>query len=150
MKDLKNTKKISDELIMKIKYYYDIYNSSRKVAKELNVGRTTVLKYIKDDKKQKKNNSKNVIEWRKRKKIELIEYKGGCCEVCGYNKTIRSLDFHHKDPKYKDFGISGKSYSFERLKKEVDKCILVCSNCHGEIHEEIDINGYSDIINNIK
>jgi predicted HNH restriction endonuclease len=36
----------------------------------------------------------------------------------------------------KDFSISGKTLSFEKMKKEVDKCILVCSNCHSEIHSE--------------
>ena len=78
-----------------------------------------------------------VVNWRKRTKIKLIQYKGGECEICDYKKSIWALEFHHKDPNEKDFGISGKSWSFERLKKEVDKCILVCSNCHQEIHEEL-------------
>lgn len=133
--------------------YYNECGSCKLVGEKFGYNRQSISKYITKNKKnkidRKKSISKNVIEWRKRKKIELIEYKGGGCEVCGYNKTIRSLDFHHKDPNMKDFTISGKSYSFERLKNEVDKCILVCSNCHGEIHEEIDINGFSDIINNI-
>jgi hypothetical protein len=79
-----------------------------------------------------------------------VEYKDGSCEVCGYEKSIGALAFHHRDPKEKDFTISAKSYAYERLKKEVDKCILVCSNCHIEIHEEIKNKGYSDIVNNIK
>jgi predicted HNH restriction endonuclease len=40
------------------------------------------------------------------------------------------------NPDEKDFQIGGSSYSFEKLKIEVDKCIMVCSNCHIEIHEE--------------
>ena len=44
------------------------------------------------------------------------------------------MEFHHLDPNEKDFTISGKSWAFERLKKEVDKCILVCNRCHTEIH----------------
>jgi len=60
------------------------------------------------------------------------------------------MTFHHEDPNKKDFNISGKSYSFERMKKEVDKCILLCGNCHGEVHEEIFEKGYSNIINNIR
>ena len=47
------------------------------------------------------------------------------------------MHFHHNDPNEKDFTIGGKSYSLEKLKKEADKCILVCSNCHSEIHEGI-------------
>jgi hypothetical protein len=44
------------------------------------------------------------------------------------------LEFHHLDPNEKDFSIGGKSWSLERLKKEVDKCILICANCHRELH----------------
>jgi hypothetical protein len=67
-------------------------------------------------------------------KIRLVEYKGGKCQICGYNKCFNALEFHHLNPNSKDFTISGKSLSFEKLKYEVDKCILVCSNCHSEIH----------------
>lgn len=134
--------------------YYNECKSSLKVSKKFNISKSTVLKYIITDKKtkmtddeRKKSKVKYVIDWRKDKKIKLIEYKGGGCEICGYNKSIRSLSFHHKDSNEKDFGISAKSYSYEKLKKEVDKCILVCSNCHGEIHDEIEEKGYSDIVN---
>lgn len=69
----------------------------------------------------------------------LVDYKGGVCERCGYNKCLRALEFHHLDPSKKDFGISGCiTKNVEQLKQEVDKCILVCSNCHAEIHEELD------------
>lgn len=80
---------------------------------------------------------KNVTKWRRQVKIKLVEYKGGKCEKCGYNKCVDALEFHHLDPSEKDFTISGKSWSYERLKKEVDKCILVCSNCHKEIHYDL-------------
>lgn len=76
-----------------------------------------------------------VMNWRNRTKIKLIEYKGGKCEKCGYCKPIPSAyDFHHNDPEKKDFGISGKSWSIERLQQEVNKCSLLCKNCHAEIH----------------
>lgn len=72
-------------------------------------------------------------------KEKSVEYKGGKCIYCGYDKCLRSLDFHHRDPKEKDFPISSFWSSFnEVVKEELDKCDLVCSNCHGEIHEEID------------
>jgi hypothetical protein len=68
----------------------------------------------------------------------LIEYKGGACQICGYDKPIPSAyDFHHRDPSQKDFGISGKTKNFELLKAETDKCDLVCKNCHAEIHHNI-------------
>jgi hypothetical protein len=86
------------------------------------------------DQEKSRRKSLHVINWKKQKKLELIEYKGGCCEICGYNKCSAALEFHHKDPTQKDFAISSHSYSFEKMKIEVDKCMLVCSNCHREIH----------------
>ena len=70
----------------------------------------------------------------KKIKEQLVEYKGGKCQICGYNKCSAALEFHHIDPNKKDFTISGGTKSFEKLKPEVDKCIMVCSNCHKEIH----------------
>ena len=76
-----------------------------------------------------------VINKRKKNKLELVKYKGGKCEKCGYCKCIDALEFHHIDEKTKSFGISnGDVRSLTELKKEADKCILVCSNCHKEIH----------------
>lgn len=75
---------------------------------------------------------------RRREKIKLlaIEYKGGECEICGYKRCVSALEFHHLDPNEKEFGVGEKGYtrSIETIKKELDKCILVCSNCHREIH----------------
>jgi predicted RNA-binding Zn-ribbon protein involved in translation (DUF1610 family) len=86
----------------------------------------------------KKCGSEAVQRRRKKVKRLLVEYKGGKCEKCGYNKCIEALDFHHKNPNEKDFGISanGHTKSLDKLKKEVDKCQLVCANCHREIHAE--------------
>src|SRR5262249_39229055 len=68
-------------------------------------------------------------------KRQCVEYKGGCCSLCGYNRCMKALEFHHLDSEAKEREISEmKSRSFERLKPELDKCILVCSNCHREIH----------------
>lgn len=132
-----------DELLK----FYNECKSIRKTSKHFKIDKGTLREhYITDEylikrvKKQekRKSNPQAVIDWRKRKKKELVEYKGGKCEKCGYDKSTRALQFHHLDPIEKDFTISRKSYSIERLKKEVDKCILVCANCHLEIHEEID------------
>ena len=72
---------------------------------------------------------------RRRNKVALVEYKGGKCEICGYDKCIEALSFHHLDPNQKDFGVSnGNIKSLETLKREADKCILVCHNCHAELH----------------
>lgn len=84
--------------------------------------------------------SLHVINWKKRKKLKLIKYKGGKCQKCGYDKCEEALEFHHLDPTKKDFNVSKHSFSFETMKKEVDKCILVCANCHREIHYELKNN----------
>ena len=88
---------------------------------------------------QRKRKIIKVIEWRKRAKKRLIDYKGGKCEICGYDKDCSTAyDFHHKNTEEKEFSISsdGKTRSIERLKKEVDKCMLLCANCHREIHHK--------------
>lgn len=78
------------------------------------------------------------VERQRKLKQMAIDYKGGCCQIkdCGYNKYNGALEFHHLDPNEKDFNIGAmKSYTFgDKVKKELDKCILVCSNCHREIH----------------
>lgn len=78
----------------------------------------------------------------KRRKIireKALEYKGKKCAICGYNKCNNVLEFHHVDDNVKDFGISAKGYtrSWNKVKQELDKCILLCANCHREVHEGI-------------
>lgn len=71
----------------------------------------------------------------KRNKTTLVEYKGGKCVCCGYNTYIGALDFHHLDPRGKDPNWKKmRHWSAERVKKEVDKCVLLCRNCHSEVH----------------
>jgi 5-methylcytosine-specific restriction endonuclease McrA len=73
---------------------------------------------------------------RRRKIKELsIEYKGGKCQTCGYNKCAAALELHHLDAKEKSFGVAEKGYtrSWEKVKAELDKCILLCANCHREV-----------------
>lgn len=131
-----NSDRLNDEQKKQLQIFYDEVGSVKKVSKMTGHAVETVLKYVKTKKREKKiTKSESVILWRKRVKQKLIQYKGGSCQICGYNKSITALHFHHKDPKEKDFAIGGKSLSFDKLKSESDKCILVCSNCHCEIHE---------------
>jgi ribosomal protein L30E len=78
--------------------------------------------------------SLRVIHWRRRTKIKIVEYKGGCCQICGYKTCLKALELHHIDPNQKEFVISGITKSWNKIKTEIEKCILVCSNCHQEIH----------------
>ena len=127
-------KKLTPELIEEIQAKYNEIGNLKKVVKLYHISFERLSKVIKHGKKKKVSNTEAVESWRKRKKKALVEYKGGKCQCCGYSKCIEALEFHHLDPNIKSFTISGKSKSFNSLKSEVDKCILVCSNCHKEIH----------------
>jgi len=77
-----------------------------------------------------------VAKRRKKLKEMAVDYKGGKCQFCSYNKTLEALDFHHIDESTKSFGLSkdGLTRSWKKVMQELDKCILVCANCHREIH----------------
>jgi hypothetical protein len=84
----------------------------------------------------KECNKKASLERIQENKRKCIKYKGGKCVICGYFKCDGALDFHHIGKK--EFGIGEvKSRSFDNMKKELDKCILVCKNCHVEIEAGI-------------
>jgi predicted HNH restriction endonuclease len=77
-----------------------------------------------------------VTKRRKKLKSLAVELKGGKCQICGYSKYVGALDFHHIDENTKGFDLStrGLTRSWEKIKNEIQKCLLVCSNCHREIH----------------
>jgi hypothetical protein len=78
-----------------------------------------------------------INQYRKRKTTKelCVEYKGGKCEICGYKKCFNALEFHHISDLEKDFSISEKQSFDNNMKNELDKCVLVCANCHREIHD---------------
>lgn len=80
--------------------------------------------------------AKTISALRRAMKKEAVKRHGGKCEICGYNKCIDALSFHHLDPSVKNFGLAqdGVMHSWEEYLKETEKCILVCANCHAEIH----------------
>lgn len=82
-------------------------------------------------------NSKDVINFRKRRKQLLVKISGGKCNICGYNRIIAALEFHHLNPQEKEYGLAqnGNCHSLDKDLHELSKCILVCANCHREIHE---------------
>ena len=80
--------------------------------------------------------SEKVQKRRTKLKQIAIDYMGGKCGHCGYGKCSAALEFHHKDPTQKDFGIAykGRTMSEEKMKAELDKCVMLCANCHREEH----------------
>lgn len=73
---------------------------------------------------------------KRKRRGELVAYKGGKCERCGYSAYIGALDFHHRDPEDKSFELQMNQCRkpWEVLVKEADKCLLLCKNCHAEEH----------------
>ena len=101
----------------------DFYNKSTKESKKINgfgYCKTCI--------------NKSTVERQRQLKQKCIDYKGGKCLVCGYDKYPGALEFHHINPKEKDYAISRfKNRKFESIQSELDKCVLLCSNCHKEV-----------------
>lgn len=74
-------------------------------------------------------------EKRRKLKLKAIAYKGGCCVKCGYNKCPTAMTFHHREPHEKEALIS-KISSWPKMQVELDKCDLLCHNCHIETHTD--------------
>lgn len=91
------------------------------------------------------NQKYNVDARRKKLKRMSIEYLGGECSACGYDRCTAALEFHHISG-IKEFGISekGRTRSWQKLKIELDKCILLCANCHRELHNKEHKEKYTD------
>lgn len=83
-----------------------------------------------------KASSMAVSKRRRLLKKMAVEHLGGKCVCCGYSRCIEALEFHHKDPSQKDFSVSGSgaTRSWELVKAEIEKCALLCANCHREVH----------------
>ncbi len=78
---------------------------------------------------------------RRRRKVKaiLVAEAGGSCVLCGYDRYLGALHFHHRDPAAKSFAVSvnGVTRSIERARDEASKCVLLCSNCHAEVEAGI-------------
>ena len=88
---------------------------------------------------EKNNNiarGKSKSQLRRAMKKQAVKELGGKCEICGYNKCIDALVFHHKDPSEKDFGLAqnGTIHNWKEYLAEAKKCMLLCANCHAEEH----------------
>lgn len=81
--------------------------------------------------------------FREKRKERILRVMGGRCAICGYNKCSDALELHHIDPSQKEFGISARvDISWEKTSEELKKCILLCANCHRELHSapELDMD----------
>lgn len=122
------------EISRKASKKYEDKNKDNPIYKEkkYNKNKKSLLKHRNKYNNMRKNNK---IEL----KIECINYLGGKCSKCGYNKNLAAIDFHHLNPNSKEDTISnliqkGSIKNFNDIKKELDKCVILCKNCHSELH----------------
>ena len=76
-----------------------------------------------------------VVRRRQKVKAILVKEAGGRCVICGYDRNVGALQFHHRDPSLKRIALSGQgiTYSIDTLRLEAQKCVLLCANCHVEV-----------------
>lgn len=138
--------------IKSVSEFYKHNNSYRSYCKSCNSEHTKAFRSDNKNIDRVRNYSKNqyYAVGGKEKKIAtakkrltkikqaVVDYKGGKCFICGYNKCLHALEFHHNNPQEKDIKLNSRGIdrrkSIESLKKELDKCTLLCANCHREAH----------------
>jgi len=143
LNDRTDGKGLKGKDIVEIQEYYKNH-TLKETTEKFNVGFWSVKKITENKNKKISEDEKKIINYnhvksfRKKNKERSIEYKGGKCQICGYNKCNSALEFHHPNPENKEFSPSrNMNLSWDKLKLEIEKCILVCANCHREIHERI-------------
>ena len=81
---------------------------------------------------------------KRRKKVRemALEFLGGKCSRCGYDRCAEALEIHHLESNEKDFGISARGYtrSWKTVRAELEKCELLCANCHRETHAKLQLS----------
>jgi transposase-like protein len=85
----------------------------------------------------KRCRSEAVSEHRRKVKSILVDEAGGCCALCGYDRNVRALAFHHLDPTQKQLPVSwnGVTVALDTVRAEARKCVLLCANCHAEVED---------------
>ena len=112
--------------------------SYQEICDLLGCSKATVNYYLSPNGKEKLR--KREQGYRNKLANEMRELLGNCCEACGYSRCPQALDFHHKDPTTKLFGIAEAigsrrcKFTKTEIQTEVLKCQLLCANCHRELH----------------
>jgi len=111
--------------------------NARTIERECPVhGFTTFVRYSPQDHHRCEQCRRDrVIARRRTVKALLVAEAGGCCQLCGYDRYVGALQFHHLDPSEKSFGrgVRGVARALERCRQEARKCALLCANCHAEV-----------------
>lgn len=124
------------EQILKLRSEGNTYNQ---IQEKLKCSKATISYYLNPQRKNKVVAANRSRRLNDRKKIKQLY--GGKCSKCGYSKCLAALQFHHIDPKNKKFGITNalrkntkNQFTKQEILEECNKCILLCSNCHFELH----------------
>lgn len=107
--------------------------------------RKTKIPYAEWSEKQKQRSIVSIQKRGDNIKAELVALLGGVCEMCGYNKCLRALTFHHKDPKLKSFNLDKRTLASKAKAAvliEVAKCSLLCCRCHTEVEDKVVSQGF--------
>ncbi len=114
--------------IIELRQEHKTYNE---ISKLLGCTKSVVSYHLNDN--VLKDSVARLKAGKKSSKEKAVVYKGGKCLLCGYSRCLQAMDFHHVDPTTKDKKVS-ESSNFETIKPELDKCVLLCANCHREVH----------------
>jgi hypothetical protein len=119
---------LHEEFLQKRIKEKDIYNKFRTAIEE--------KRSKKKEQKTPQSQLNAFYAFRERRKQQCIKYLGNKCVVCGYNKCTRALGTHHRNSEIKEFALSVDNLTkkWETIERELKKCVLVCPNCHAEIH----------------
>lgn len=78
-------------------------------------------------------------------KAKLVAHLGGACTACGYSECLDALHFHHIEGKDSDISALIGAYRAKKVWKEVDRCVLLCANCHAEHHYKVRRTGIEPV-----
>ena len=126
----------SDKVVEVVRFYHPVLDIffGQSTKKSLVQFLYTITKSIKEENAMSQG-YEYVKNSRHNLKRRLLYVMGDKCCICGYDKCPSALEFHHTNPEEKDFSISSNAnIAFNKAVEEVKKCILVCANCHREIH----------------
>lgn len=120
--------------ILQLKSQGKSYNE---IAEILNCSKGTISYHCSEKTKEKVKRNRVVFALANVAKIKNAH--GGKCKLCGYNKCFNALEFHHLKPELKEDSIMRllRCFSYKKALEESYKCILVCANCHREIHANL-------------
>lgn len=121
------------ELKDKIIELRNIGKTYTEIQAELKCSKGTISFHLSGEVKAKQYKRANKY---RAKNVSFIKSQlGGKCCVCGYCRTVSALELHHKDPSIKEFDISSSRATLKKMVEESKKCVLLCANCHREVHD---------------